>query len=46
MIVVAIAPLGDTFVVLRHGGTKVVAFGMHFATAVVVLVSAALLLAV
>ncbi|MFC4535065.1 DUF4267 domain-containing protein [Sphaerisporangium dianthi] len=46
MLVVALAPLGDTFLVLRHGGTKAVAFGIHFATAVVVLISAALLFAV
>lgn len=46
MLAVAIAPLGDTLIVLRHGGTKAVAFGIHFATAVVVLISAALLFAV
>jgi hypothetical protein len=33
-------------IVLRHGGTKGVAFGVHFATAVVMLVSAGLLFAV
>ncbi|MEV0664121.1 DUF4267 domain-containing protein [Actinomadura luteofluorescens] len=46
MLVVAIAPLGDTLIVLRHGGPKAVAFGVHFATAVAVLVSAALLFAI
>ncbi|MGP4023761.1 DUF4267 domain-containing protein [Actinomadura sp. 3N407] len=46
MLVVALAPLGDTLIVLRHGGTKAAAFGIHFATAVIVLVSAALLFAV
>ncbi|WP_257004072.1 DUF4267 domain-containing protein [Streptomyces sp. SA15] len=46
MLAVAIVPLGDTLTVLRHGGTKAVAFGIHFATAVVVLISAALLFAV
>jgi hypothetical protein len=45
MLVVAIAPLGDTLIVLRHGGTKAVAFGIHFATAIVVLISAALMFA-
>ncbi|GAA2531683.1 DUF4267 domain-containing protein [Winogradskya humida] len=45
MLVVALAPLGDTVIVLRHGGTKAVAFGIHFATAVTVLISAALLFA-
>ncbi|MFL5913718.1 MAG: hypothetical protein ACJ768_24540 [Gaiellaceae bacterium] len=29
----------------RHGGTKAVAFGIHFATAIVVLISAALMFA-
>jgi hypothetical protein len=45
MLVVALNPLGDTLIVLRNGGTKAVAFGIHFATAVVVLLNAALLLA-
>jgi Domain of unknown function (DUF4267) len=45
MLVVALVPLGDTIVVLRNGGTKAVAFGIHFATAVVILVGAALLFA-
>ncbi|MGW6735628.1 DUF4267 domain-containing protein [Streptomyces sp. NPDC055013] len=43
MLAVAIVPLCDTLIVLRHGGTKAVAFGIHFATAIVVLISAALL---
>ncbi len=46
MLLVALAPLGDTLIVLRHGGTKAVAYGIHFATAVAVLVSAGLLFAV
>ncbi|MCW7944201.1 membrane protein [Streptomyces hygroscopicus] len=46
MLAVAIVPLGDTLKVLRHGGTKAVAFGIHFATAAVVLISAVLLFAV
>jgi hypothetical protein len=45
MLVVAIVPFGDTVVVLRNGGTRAVAFGIHFATAVAVLISAALLFA-
>ncbi|CAL9436124.1 hypothetical protein SUDANB145_02147 [Streptomyces sp. enrichment culture] len=45
MLAVALAPLGDTLIVVRHGGTRAVAFGVHFATAVVVLVTAGLLLA-
>lgn len=46
MLIVALLPLGDTVIVLRNGGTKAVAFGVHFATAVAVLISAALLFAV
>lgn len=46
MLAVAVVPLGDTLIVLRHGGKKAVAFGIHFATAVVVLISAGLLFAV
>jgi hypothetical protein len=45
MLVVALVPLGDTAIVLRHGGTKAAAFGIHFATALVVLASAGLLFA-
>src|ERR1700733_10438707 len=41
MLVAALIPLGDTLIVLRNGGTKATAFGIHFATAVVVLVSSA-----
>ncbi|MEW1778205.1 DUF4267 domain-containing protein [Streptomyces sp. NPDC086777] len=43
MLCVALVPLCDTLVVLRHGGTKAVAYGIHFATAIVVLIGAALL---
>ncbi|MEU4235852.1 DUF4267 domain-containing protein [Actinoplanes sp. NPDC026619] len=46
MLVAGLLPLGDTLNVLRHGGSKATAFGIHFATAVVVLISAALLFAV
>ncbi|MEV4178867.1 DUF4267 domain-containing protein [Nonomuraea sp. NPDC049709] len=46
MLVVALVPLGDTLIVLRNGRTKAVALGIHFATAVVVLISSALLFAV
>ena len=44
MVIVALAPLGD--IVLRHAGTKATAFGIHFATAVIVLINAALLFAI
>ncbi|MFJ9566738.1 DUF4267 domain-containing protein [Streptomyces fuscichromogenes] len=43
MLCVALVPLGDMLIVLRHGGTRAVAFGIHLATAIVVLISAALL---
>ncbi|MFE2141638.1 DUF4267 domain-containing protein [Streptomyces sp. NPDC059456] len=43
MLAVSVTPFGDTWVVLRHGGTKAAAFGIHFATAVTVVLSAALL---
>ncbi|MFF5298025.1 DUF4267 domain-containing protein [Streptomyces sp. NPDC013161] len=43
MLCVALVPFGDTLIVLRHGGAKAVAFGIHFATAIVVLISAVLL---
>ncbi|MBE9498765.1 MULTISPECIES: DUF4267 domain-containing protein [Streptomyces] len=46
MLVISLTPLGDTVIVLRNGGTKAAAFGIHAATAAVVLVSAALLFAV
>ncbi|MBT1097617.1 DUF4267 domain-containing protein [Streptomyces chartreusis] len=43
MLAVALVPLFDTLIVLRNGGAKATAFGIHFATAVVVLISAVLL---
>ncbi|WP_328996538.1 DUF4267 domain-containing protein [Kribbella sp. NBC_01245] len=43
MVAVALIPLSDTLIVLRHSGNKAVAFGIHFATAVVVLISGALM---
>lgn len=45
MLAVALVPLGDTLIVLRHGGTRATAVGIHFTTAVLVLLSAALLFA-
>lgn len=44
MLIAALIPLGDMLIVLRHGGTKAVAFGIHGATAVLMVVTAALLL--
>ncbi|KAA2251404.1 DUF4267 domain-containing protein [Solihabitans fulvus] len=40
----AITPLGDMLIVLRHKGSKALAYGMHGSTAVVVAVTGALLL--
>jgi len=45
MLAVVLVPLGDTLIVLRHGGTRAIAFGIHLTTAVLVLLSAALLFA-
>ena len=36
-------PIGDAIIVLRHGGPKATAYGVHGATAVVLLATAALL---
>ena len=44
MLVGALVPLGDTAIVLRHGGSRAIAFGVHFATAVALLIDAGLLL--
>ncbi|MHC3474102.1 DUF4267 domain-containing protein [Streptomyces sp. 7R007] len=46
LLAVALIPFGDTVIVLRNGGAKAVAFGIHFATAIVVLIGAGLLFAV
>jgi hypothetical protein len=43
MLAAALMPLADMLIVLRHGGRKAVAFGVHLSTAAVVLISAALL---
>jgi hypothetical protein len=45
MMVTSIVPIGDTVIALSHGGRKSVAFGIHFATAVVMLLAAGLLFA-
>jgi hypothetical protein len=46
MLAIAVTPLGDTVIVLRNGGRKAVAYGIHAATAAAVLACAALLFAV
>ena len=40
----ALIPVGDALIVLRNGGSRVTAFGIHGATAVAMLVIAVLLL--
>ena len=45
LLAAAVLPLADMLIVLRHGGPKAVAFGIHFATALVMLLDVALLLA-
>ncbi|MEV6606079.1 DUF4267 domain-containing protein [Kutzneria sp. NPDC051319] len=44
LLVSAIVPLGDWLIILRHKGSKAVAFSVHFSTAVVVAAVAAALL--
>jgi hypothetical protein len=44
MLAAAFIPLGDMIVVLTHHGQKSTAFGIHGATAVVIVISAVLLL--
>jgi hypothetical protein len=44
MLAAAIIPLADAAIVLRHGGSKATAFGIHGATAVVMVITSALLL--
>jgi hypothetical protein len=44
MLAAAIIPLTDAAIVLRHGGSKATAFGIHGATAIVMLITSGLLL--
>lgn len=46
MLIVVLVPLGDMIIVLRNGGPKAVAFGVHFATSVVALLATVLLFAI
>jgi len=45
MLTAAVLPLADTVIVLRNHGSRVTAFAVHFATAMVMLLDVALLLA-
>lgn len=44
MAIAAIIPVADALIVLRSGGSKAVAYGVHGTTAVIMLATAALLL--
>jgi hypothetical protein len=44
MLAATVIPLADAAIVLNHGGTKAVAYGVHGATAAVMLIACALLL--
>jgi Domain of unknown function (DUF4267) len=45
LLAATVLPLADCVIVLRNGGSRAVAFGIHFATALVMLLDVALLLA-
>jgi hypothetical protein len=45
LLAAAVLPLADAAIVLHRGGSRVVAFGIHFATALVILLDVGLLLA-
>jgi hypothetical protein len=44
MVAASIIPLGDTVIVLRNGGSRATAFGIHGATAVLALATSTALL--
>jgi hypothetical protein len=44
MLAATVIPVVDAAIVLRNGGTKAVAYGVHGGTAVVMLITTALLL--
>jgi hypothetical protein len=44
MLVAALTPLGDAITILRHNGNKTLAYGVHGATALVVVIAGVLLL--
>jgi Domain of unknown function (DUF4267) len=44
MLAATIIPVGDATIVLGHGGPKSIAFGVHGVTAIVMLITSALLL--
>ena len=44
LLAVTIVPLSDALIVLKHGGTKTTAFGIHGVTAGIILITSGLLL--
>jgi hypothetical protein len=44
MLIATLIPIADAAIVLRHGGSKAIAFGVHGSTAVVMLIISGLLL--
>jgi hypothetical protein len=44
MLIATIIPIADTMIVLRHGGSRTIAFGVHGGTAVAMLIISGLLL--
>jgi len=44
LVTATIIPLADAVIVLRHGGPKAIAFGVHGSTALLMLLTAGLLL--
>jgi hypothetical protein len=44
MLAASIIPIGDAAIVLRHGGSRATAFGIHGSTAAVILIISGLLL--
>lgn len=44
MLAATVIPIADAAIVLRHGGAKSIAYGVHAGTAVVMLITTALLL--
>jgi len=44
LLAVTLVPLTDALIVLKHGGTKATAFGIHGATAAIILITSGLVL--
>ena len=45
MLAIALIPIADGAIVLRSGGPRTLAYGVHWATAALMLIDAALLIA-